>query len=89
MTAENMSFYSVMPILLEMEIAGPRSREVIPRREIATSPGAVRLAPIAVERAGLYSNCVRFLPALGISDAEIDEAMDAVADAVAVRGVSS
>jgi 4-aminobutyrate aminotransferase/(S)-3-amino-2-methylpropionate transaminase len=33
-------------------------------------------------RAGLYSNCVRFLPALTISDAEIDEAMDVVADAV-------
>jgi len=33
-------------------------------------------------RAGLYSNCVRFLPPLSISDAEIDEAMDVVAEAV-------
>jgi 4-aminobutyrate aminotransferase/(S)-3-amino-2-methylpropionate transaminase len=38
-------------------------------------------------RAGLYSNCVRFLPALNISDAEIDEAMDVVSDAV--RAVDS
>ena len=33
-------------------------------------------------RAGLYSNCVRFLPPLDISDEEIDEAMTVVAEAV-------
>ena len=33
-------------------------------------------------RAGLYSNCVRFLPPLTIADAQIDEAMDVVAEAV-------
>ena len=35
-------------------------------------------------RAGLFSNCVRFLPALSISDAELDEAMDVVAESVRV-----
>ncbi len=35
-------------------------------------------------RAGLYSNCVRFLPPLTITDDEIDEAMAVVADAVRV-----
>jgi 4-aminobutyrate aminotransferase/(S)-3-amino-2-methylpropionate transaminase len=35
-------------------------------------------------RAGLYSNCVRFLPPLTISDAQIDEAMGVVAEAVRV-----
>ncbi len=35
-------------------------------------------------RAGLYSNCVRFLPALNITDEEIDEAMAIVAESVAV-----
>lgn len=34
-------------------------------------------------RAGLHSNCVRFLPPLVITDAELDEALDVVADAVA------
>jgi 4-aminobutyrate aminotransferase/(S)-3-amino-2-methylpropionate transaminase len=34
-------------------------------------------------RAGLFSNCVRFLPPLNIDDAVLDEAMDAVDDAVA------
>lgn len=34
-------------------------------------------------RSGLFSNCVRFLPPLVIPDAELDEALDVVADAVA------
>ena len=34
-------------------------------------------------RAGLYSNCVRFLPPLNIDDGEIDEALEIVAQAVA------
>ncbi len=34
-------------------------------------------------RAGLYSNCVRFLPPLNITDEQIDEAMAVVADCVA------
>ncbi len=34
-------------------------------------------------RAGLYSNCVRFLPALDISDALLDEALDVVEESVA------
>lgn len=33
-------------------------------------------------RAGLYSNCVRFLPPLNISDSELDEALDVVSDSV-------
>jgi 4-aminobutyrate aminotransferase/(S)-3-amino-2-methylpropionate transaminase len=33
-------------------------------------------------RAGLYANCLRFLPPLNISDPEIDEGMAIVADAV-------
>ena len=34
-------------------------------------------------RAGLYSNCVRFLPPLNISDADLQEAMDVVDESVA------
>jgi 4-aminobutyrate aminotransferase/(S)-3-amino-2-methylpropionate transaminase len=39
-------------------------------------------------RAGLFSNCVRLLPPLNMTDAEIDEAMDVLAttvDAVAAQ----
>ena len=33
-------------------------------------------------RAGLYSNCVRFLPPLDITDAQLDEALDVVSVSV-------
>ncbi len=33
-------------------------------------------------RAGLYSNCVRFLPPLTITDAELDEGLEVLSDAV-------
>ncbi|MEO1287600.1 MAG: aminotransferase class III-fold pyridoxal phosphate-dependent enzyme, partial [Chloroflexota bacterium] len=35
-------------------------------------------------RAGLYSNCVRFLPPLNITDEQIDEGMAVVAEAIAI-----
>jgi 4-aminobutyrate aminotransferase/(S)-3-amino-2-methylpropionate transaminase len=38
-------------------------------------------------RAGMRSNCVRFLPPLTLSDAQIEEGMDVVAEAV--RSVAS
>lgn len=38
-------------------------------------------------RSGLYSNCLRFLPPLNLSDAEIDEGMAIVAEAVRVVAV--
>ncbi len=48
----------------------------------AITAETVRRGVITI-RAGLYSNCVRFLPPLTISDAELDEAFDVVAEAVA------
>jgi len=38
---------------------------------------------VIVIRAGLYSNCLRFLPPLNITDEQLDEALDVVAQAVA------
>jgi 4-aminobutyrate aminotransferase / (S)-3-amino-2-methylpropionate transaminase / 5-aminovalerate transaminase len=35
-------------------------------------------------RSGLYSNCVRFLPPLNITDEQIDEGMGVLAEAVRV-----
>jgi 4-aminobutyrate aminotransferase/(S)-3-amino-2-methylpropionate transaminase len=64
--------------------------EVVEDRETRT-PSVEATAAINAEtlkrgvitiRAGLYSNCVRFLPPLDIGDAQIDEAMDVVAEAV-------
>ncbi len=42
---------------------------------------------LIIIRAGLYSNCIRFLPPLNITDAEIDEAMSVLHEALeAVEG---
>ena len=57
----------------------------------AKTPALNETAQVAAEalqrgliiiRAGLYSNCIRFMPPLNISDAQVDEAMDIVAEAV-------
>lgn len=39
---------------------------------------------LIVIRAGLYSNCIRLLPPLNMTDAQIDEGMDVLADAIRV-----
>jgi 4-aminobutyrate aminotransferase/(S)-3-amino-2-methylpropionate transaminase len=48
----------------------------------AVNAGTLQRGVITI-RAGLHSNCVRFLPPLVITDDELDEAMDVVAAAVA------
>jgi len=35
-------------------------------------------------RAGLYSNCLRFLPPLNITDEQLDEGMNVIAEAIRV-----
>lgn len=47
----------------------------------AAIPLAVKRGVLCM-RAGLYSNCIRFLPALDIPEDMLREAMHAVADAV-------
>ena len=39
-------------------------------------------------RAGLYGNCVRFLPALTITDAQIDEGMAVFAESIVAARAS-
>jgi len=69
------------PMLAMEVVSDSESRK--PSMEATAAINAASLARgVVTIRAGLYSNCVRFLPALDISDAEIDEAMDVVAEAV-------
>ena len=69
------------PMLAMEVVTDSESRK--PSMEATAAINAETLARgVITIRAGLYSNCVRFLPALDISDAEIDEAMDVVAEAV-------
>ncbi len=68
----------VMELVLDRELKTPA-----PEQTLQISAEALKRGVIAI-RAGLYSNCIRFLPPLTITDAQLDEAMDVVAEAVAV-----
>jgi 4-aminobutyrate aminotransferase/(S)-3-amino-2-methylpropionate transaminase len=48
---------------------------------MAVTQAAFKRGLIAI-RAGLYSNCIRFLPPLNITDAQIDEGMDVLREAL-------
>ena len=69
------------PMLAIELVADPRTREPAPDATLAVNAATLRRGVVTI-RAGLHSNCVRFLPPLEIRDAQLDEAMDAVADAV-------
>ena len=68
--------------MLAMEVVTDReSRKPSMEATAAINVATLKRGVITI-RAGLYSNCVRFLPPLNISDGEIDEAMDVVDEAV-------
>jgi 4-aminobutyrate aminotransferase/(S)-3-amino-2-methylpropionate transaminase len=68
----------VMELVKDAEAKAPD-----PDATVAVTAATLERGVITI-RAGLYSNCVRFLPALTITDEEIDEAMAVVAEAVRV-----
>jgi len=73
--------------MLVMELVeDPRTRAPSMEATAAVTAETLRRGVITI-RAGLRSNCVRLLPPLTISDAQIDEAMDVVA--AAVRSVAT
>ncbi|NNC42548.1 MAG: aminotransferase class III-fold pyridoxal phosphate-dependent enzyme, partial [Acidimicrobiia bacterium] len=69
--------------MLAMELVqDPDTKEPSMEAAAAITAETTRRGVITI-RAGLYSNCVRFLPPLVISDAELDEALDVVEASVA------
>ena len=73
--------------MLAMEVVTDRESRKPSMEATAAINAATLERGVITIRAGLYSNCVRFLPPLNIDDGEIDEAMDVVAEAV--RAVAS
>jgi 4-aminobutyrate aminotransferase/(S)-3-amino-2-methylpropionate transaminase len=68
--------------MLVLEIVrDPATKEPWMEATAAITAATLQRGVITI-RAGLHSNCVRFLPPLVISDAELDEALDVVAAAV-------
>jgi 4-aminobutyrate aminotransferase/(S)-3-amino-2-methylpropionate transaminase len=70
--------------MLAMELVHNReTKEAAATETLQVNSETLKRGLITI-RAGLYSNCVRFLPPLNISDEEIDEGMAIVAEAVQI-----
>ncbi|RMF82627.1 MAG: 4-aminobutyrate--2-oxoglutarate transaminase [Chloroflexi bacterium] len=68
--------------MMLMELVTDReSKTPAPDETLAVTNEAFKRGVVAI-RAGLYSNCIRFLPPLNISDDELDEGMNVIAEAV-------
>jgi 4-aminobutyrate aminotransferase/(S)-3-amino-2-methylpropionate transaminase len=67
-------------LLMEL-VTNPLSKNPASQQTLEIIQEALRRGVVAI-RAGLYSNCVRFLPPLNITDEQIDEGMAVIADAV-------
>ncbi len=70
------------PMLVIELVRDPVSKAPSVDETVAVTAETLRRGVIAI-RAGLFSNCVRFLPPLTITSAQLDEAMEQVAAAVA------
>jgi 4-aminobutyrate aminotransferase/(S)-3-amino-2-methylpropionate transaminase len=70
--------------MLAMELVDdPQTKAPSREATVAITDETLRMGVITI-RAGLYSNCVRFLPPLDIGRSQLDEAMRVVAQAVDV-----
>lgn len=69
-------------MLMEL-VKDPQSKLPAPDETLQLTQEAFKRGLVAI-RAGLFSNCIRFLPPLNISDEEIDEGMAVIAEALRV-----
>lgn len=70
------------PMLVMDIVKDAASRTPCMETTVAITAETLQRGVITI-RAGLYSNCVRFLPALDIPEQDLDEALDVVDEAVA------
>ncbi len=69
------------PMLLIEMVTNPLNKNPAPQQTLDIINEALKRGVVAM-RAGLYSNCIRFLPPLNITDDQIDEGMAVIADSV-------
>jgi 4-aminobutyrate aminotransferase/(S)-3-amino-2-methylpropionate transaminase len=67
--------------MLAMELVTDERLTPDPARTLAVTKATLARGLITI-RAGLYSNCVRFLPPLTVTDAQVDEALEVLGAAV-------
>lgn len=72
----------LMELVTDREAKTPAVQETLSVTQEALKRGVICI------RAGLYSNCVRFLPPLNIPDDQLDEAMAVVAEALRAAELS-
>ena len=70
------------PMLAAEFVKDPDTKEPFPDAVSRVTQEAL-VRGLIVIRAGLYSNCIRLLPPLNLTDAQVDEGMDVLAAAVA------
>lgn len=76
------------PMLL-LEFVTDDARTPLPAADVVQIVQESLKRGVIVLRAGLYANCLRFLPPLNLSDDDLDEGMAVIADAIRqVAGIS-
>ncbi|HRN18894.1 MAG TPA: aminotransferase class III-fold pyridoxal phosphate-dependent enzyme, partial [Trueperaceae bacterium] len=70
------------PMLAMEFVKDPNTKEPFPEVVLEVTKQALKRGLIVI-RAGLYSNCIRLLPPLDLTDAEIDEGLAVLGEAVA------
>lgn len=82
-----------IPLIGDVRGLGPMMLMELVKDRDSKTPAMDETAQIAAEcvkrgliaiRSGLYSNCIRFLPPLNITDEQVDEAMAVIAEALRV-----
>jgi 4-aminobutyrate aminotransferase/(S)-3-amino-2-methylpropionate transaminase len=68
--------------MMLMELVTDRAAKTPAMQETALVSAEALKRGVIIIRAGLYSNCIRFLLPLNLSDAELDEGLDVVAASV-------
>jgi 4-aminobutyrate aminotransferase / (S)-3-amino-2-methylpropionate transaminase / 5-aminovalerate transaminase len=72
----------LMELVTDRDAKTPAAQETLQVTQEALKRGVICI------RAGLYSNCIRFLPPLNIPDDQLDEALSVVAEAVRAVEIS-
>jgi 4-aminobutyrate aminotransferase/(S)-3-amino-2-methylpropionate transaminase len=70
------------PMLALEFVQDRRSRQPVDAQEVVNITSEALQRGLIVLRSGLYSNCIRLLPPLNLTDAQIDEGMDVLASAL-------
>ncbi len=73
------------PMLVIEFVKDRKTKEPVSAQEVVAITAAALQKGLIILRSGLYSNCIRLLPPLILTDEQIDEGMEILAEAVRVN----